>query len=86
MFTRHKKHQIIFVRRGLARDNTQLTQGLPTPFDWKCLTRYSSSLIVKITTCSAFTKKTSVRILTARHRSYVHKKFKGSYGNQTGIL
>ena len=90
MFTRHKKHQIIFVRRRFARDKTQSTQGLTTPFDWKCLTRYSSSL-VKITICSAFTiseaeKKTSVEILTARYRSYFHKKFKGAYASQTGLL
>ena len=89
MFTRHKKHQIIFVRR-FARDKTQSTQGLPTPVDWKCLTRYSSSL-VKITICSAFTiseaeKKISVEILTARCRSYFHKKFKGAYASQTGLL
>ena len=52
-----KKYQIIFVRGRFARDNTQFTQGLSTPFDWKCRTSYSSSLILKITICSAFTKK-----------------------------
>ena len=53
MSSGHNKQQIIFVRRRFARDKTQLTQGLTTPFDWKCLARYSSSL-VKITICSAF--------------------------------
>ena len=90
MFTRHKNHQIIFVRRKFAQDKAQSMQGLATPFDWKCLTRYSSSLL-KITICSAFTiseleKKTSIEKLTAMYRSYFHKKFKGAYASQTGLL
>ena len=52
-----KKNQIIFLRRRLSQDNAQSTQGLPTPFDWKYITRYSSSLIVKTTICSAYNKK-----------------------------
>ena len=58
-----KKHQIIFVRRRFARDKTQSTQELSTPFDWKCRTNYSSSLILKITICSAFIKKTAQGIV-----------------------
>ena len=90
MLSRYKKNQIIFVRRRFARDKTQSMQGLTTPFDWKCLTRYSFSL-VKITICSAFTiseaeKKASVEIVTAKHRSHFHKKFKGAYASQTGLL
>ena len=54
MSSGHSKQQITFVRRRFARDKTQLTQGLTTPFDWKCRTRYSSSL-VKITICSIIT-------------------------------
>ena len=42
---KNKKHQIIFVRKRFARVNTQR------------LTRYSSSLILKITISSAFTNK-----------------------------
>ena len=53
----YKKHQIIFVRKKFARDKTQSMQWLSTPFNWKCLTWYSSSLILKITIFSAFTKK-----------------------------
>ena len=34
----------------------------------------------------SFHQKTSVRILTARHTSYFHKKFKGSYENENGFL
>ena len=85
MFTRHKKHQIIFEKGGFARDKTQSTQGLSTPFDWKCLKIYSSYSI-----CSAFTisavEKTLVEILTARYRSYFHKKIKRAYASQTGLL
>ena len=73
-----KKNQIIFVRRRFAWDKTQSTHRLTTPFDWKHLTRYFSSL-VKITIWSTFTiseaeKKISVEILTARYRSYFHEK------------
>ena len=87
MFSRHKKQQIIFMRRRFARDKTQSTQGLTIPFDWKCLTRYSSSL-VKITICSVFSisevaKNTLVEILTARYRSNFHKKIKGAFASQT---
>ena len=90
MFSRHKKHQIIFVRRTFARDETQSMQGLTTPFDGKCLTRYSSSLVKRII-CSAFTiieaeKKKTVEILTARYRSYFHKKFQEAYESQAGLL
>ena len=91
MFTRHKKHQIIFVRTRFARDKTQSTQRLTTPFDRKFLTRYSSSL-VKITIFSAFTinevgKQTSAEILTARwYKSFFHKKFKGAYASQISLL
>ena len=56
-----KKHQIIFVRFVQA------------PFNWKCCTSYSSSLILKITICSAFTK-----IPNAKYNSYFHKKNYGS--------
>ena len=78
------------MRRRFAQDITQSTQGLSTPFDQKCLTRYFSSL-VKIAICSAFTiskaeKKTSAEILTARYMSYFHKKFKAVYASQTGLV
>ena len=47
------------MRKTFARDKTQSKQVLLTPFDWKCLTRYSSSLILKITICLAFTNNIS---------------------------
>ena len=65
-----KKHLIIFVRKRFARGKTQSTQGLPTLFDWKCLTRYSSSLIVKFVQPSQKTAE----MLTPGYRSYFHKK------------
>ena len=49
-------------------------QGVSTPLDWKCLMRYSSSLIIKITIWSAFNKKTSTEIIAAKYMSYFDKK------------
>ena len=68
MFTRHKKHQIISVKRRFARDKTQSRQGLSTPVDWKCLIRCSSSL-VKITICSAFWGSSANRTQNSRENS-----------------
>ena len=31
-------------------------------------------------------KKKTVEILTARYKSHFHKKFKGAYASQTGLL
>ena len=75
MSTKHKKHQIIFVIRMFARDKTQLIQGLATPIDWKCYAKYSSSLILKITICSVFSKKTSVEILTGSGSIFIKKLY-----------
>ena len=75
MSTKHKKYQIIFVIRMFARDKTQLIQGLATPVDWKCLAKYSSSLILKITIYSVFSKKTSVEILTGSGFIFIKKLY-----------
>ena len=37
-------------------------------------------------TVSEVEKKALVEILTARYRSYFHKKFKGAYASQTFLL
>ena len=73
-----KNRQIIFVNRRFARDKTQSMQGLSTRFDWTCLTRYSSSLIMKITIFFSLHQETSVEIITGRYSSYFHKKNQNS--------